>query len=446
MLKPEFAGLKLPIRMSSAFSSSAGIPTKIQVIPCGEWDHPQYGLIKITPDDIRQFAANFNKGLRKGVRITEGHEIMDEKPAVGWMTQVYDEGSKGLWADVEWTSDGKQMLSEKKYKYFSPEFYRDYEDPETRQEYSNVLVGGALTNSPYFKELQSIVLSDRNIINKQINTMSMNMKDLVKKEVSQLNADEKGFIKANKKMLDAEGLAKFKECFDEPAQPTAEEKAAAEAKAQAEAKAAEDKAAADKAAADKAVADAEAAKVAEAKAAEEKVVGDANEAKGLNRDGSEKKVEGSEKKFEQISASELAALRAAADQGKQAFAELKAAKMGADVSKLIFNDKTKEGSFLPKSKAGLQAFMESLNEKQYASFIALVGELPKASSMFSEIGKTDADGKSGDASETVEVKVAEKMKANPKMKYSEALKEVYSENKSLHDQYVAEKGGKIING
>lgn len=264
----------------------------------------------------------------------------------------------------------------------------------------------------------------------------MNMKDLVKKNVSELTADEKAFIKANKKMLDKEGEAKFKECFDETAQPTAEELAAKQ-QAEADAKVEADK----KAAADAAQAEADKKVADEKAAADKKATEDANIAAGKNADGTEK-VQGSEKV--QISASELAMLRDAADKGKQAFAELKKAKIAGDVSKLIFNDKTKEGAFLPKSQAGVQAFMETLSDTQYAAFVQLVGELPKSASIFKEIGKTDTSGNAGDAQATIETKVAEKMKAFPKMKYSEALKEVNSENLELAKQYIVEKGGKII--
>ena len=56
---------------------------EIHILPCGEWKHDIYGDIKITEEDIEEFVEHFNKGIRKGVTITEGHAGMQELPAVG---------------------------------------------------------------------------------------------------------------------------------------------------------------------------------------------------------------------------------------------------------------------------------------------------------------------------------------------------------------------------
>ena len=114
---------------------------------------------------MKEFVKNFNSGLRNDIPINEGHEVMDEKPAIGWFKKLVNKGSDGLWAVVEWTEQGKDLLRQKAYKYFSPEFYQQYEDPETRRVYNNVLVGGALTNKPYFKELTPVVFSEPSISN-----------------------------------------------------------------------------------------------------------------------------------------------------------------------------------------------------------------------------------------------------------------------------------------
>jgi hypothetical protein len=49
----------------------------------GEWDHPSYGHRKITEMDLAEFVRNFEAGIRKDLPIKEGHEVLNEKPAIG---------------------------------------------------------------------------------------------------------------------------------------------------------------------------------------------------------------------------------------------------------------------------------------------------------------------------------------------------------------------------
>jgi hypothetical protein len=71
-----------------------------------------------------------------------------ELPAIGWFTDIIDRGVNGLWAGVKWTDEGVQLLQQRAFKYFSPEFYEDYEDPETRKKHGHVLVGARSRTSP----------------------------------------------------------------------------------------------------------------------------------------------------------------------------------------------------------------------------------------------------------------------------------------------------------
>lgn len=392
--------------------AEAAIPTTIQLVPIGQWEHDLYGQILITPSDIQEFVDNFDAKVRKGVPITAGHEGMEELPAQGWIIKVVARAD-GLWGDVEWTEAGKALLADKAFKFFSPEFYREYEDPQTHTLYRNVLVGGALTKSPYFKELQAIMFSEPKI--KKLFTDTMNIEELAKKNVADLTADEVAFVKANKDTLTDEQKTHFTSVIDEPA---AEE-------------------------------------TAEEKEAREKAEGDANEAAGLNRDGSAKAapaadaaapatdaeieaaggevVAGSDRVA--LSRAAFSALTNKANQGAEAFAELKKKKIDEQTDALMFSDKNKEGKFLPKSKDNLRAFIETLQPAQATAFTALMTQLPK-SGLFSEAG---AGGKAveGTAMAEVEAKTAAKM-SEKKLGYAEALREVFSENAGLETRYDAE--------
>lgn len=404
MTKETIAAFKEEIIGAFAFefSEDAGLPEWIQLIPIGQWDHDLYGRISIAASDILEFKRNFEAKIRKGVFITAGHEGSEELPAQGWVLAV-DNRPDGLWGKVDWTQLGKQTLSDKQFKFFSPEFYLEYEDPETHQVYRNVLTGGALTKSPYFKELQAVVFSDKHINQPQPNTM--NTADILKKKASERSDAEKAFLTANK--------AKMSE--PEIAQVTAEEAAA--------------KVEADAAAAKKAEEDAAAAKKAEE---------DANEAKGLNRDGS---VKASEKTgMQQISAAELSILTEKANKGAEALKKLEASELTTAVGALVFNDKTKTGTFLPKDEEALKTFMEGLKSEQRTAFSALIAAIP-AKEIFREVGDGSAPA-AGSVQKEIDAKVAGIQASDKTISYSTALKRVFSEDKNLENRYDAELRGK----
>ena len=401
----------IPLEFSDSSEEAKGedgaaIPDVIHLIPVGQWEHPCYGPILITSSDINEFALNFANGVRKGVFITAGHEGMSELPAVGWISEVFPR-ENGLWGKVDWNEIGKELLADKAFKFFSPEFYQTYEDAETHQMFHNVLTGGALTKSPYFKELEAVIFSEP----KQHNSLNSNtmftLEELLAKKIEDLTKEEQAFIRENQAKLTEEQKTALTSILDAPETP--EEKEAREKKE------AEDKAAADK-----------------------KAQEDANVAAGLNPDGSAKsadpQVNASEKVM--ISASELKVLRDKADEGARAFAELKRQKVEASVTALVFSEGNSKGKFLPKQKDALKAFMETLDDGQRSKFAELVNAIPSKIGM-SELGSGDT-AVAGTAKAEVDMKIAAKQKENPKMGFSEALRAVMSENPGLEERYDRE--------
>jgi len=398
-----------------------GAPDEIQVLMCGKWNHPVYGPIIIEADDLAEFKQHFDEGLRRDIPITEGHESFDEKPAVGWFKTLTVKGD-GLWAAMEWTPKGKTLLAEKSYKYFSPEFYTEYEDPETREIYTNVLVGGALTNKPYFKSMSAVVLSERTI-NKQyiFNEITMDINTIKAKKVEELSAEEIAFLKEHKSELSTEELATFGSVLEDK-QETEEEKAA-----------------------------------------REKAEGDANEAKGLNRDGSAKEtpteltqeqkdanvaaglnedgtpkteVTASEKNKVSISASEYKALTDMANKGAKAFAELRESKVKTEASALVFSEQNSKGKVLPKDEAKLFSFMLGLTETQRKEFTEIVSAIP-SSKLFGEVGSGNGVVE-GTAAAELNNKVQKLMSDDKALKYSDAVRKVLASDKALAERYNAE--------
>jgi hypothetical protein len=393
--------------------SQVAIPSEIHLIPIGQWEHDLYGPILITASDIAEFANNFeNKDIRKGVFITAGHEGMQELPAAGWISKV-EARADGLWGTVEWNEMGKEILADKQYKFFSPEFYRDYEDPQTHSIYRNVLTGGALTKSPYFKELEAVVFSEAKIRKTFSNQPTMDINELLAKDVATLSDEEKAFLNEHKAEL------------------TDEQKTALGDVIVAETE--------------------EVAETPEEKTARETAEGDANEVAGLNRDGSAKEeaaaaVEPEAPTAEQIQASEkvtmsaveLAHLRSMADKGVQAFKELASKKLDGAVSALMFTESNKAGKFLPKEQTTLRSFMESLNATQLTQFSTLVTAIP-STQVFGEVGAAGAvePGTFAEVEILVNAKIKASEAAGGAMKYSDALKEVMAENKGLEERYDA---------
>jgi hypothetical protein len=209
-------------------SGVAEIPDTIHLIPIGQWQHDAYGPITITASDIREFVQNFNAGIRKGVPITAGHEGMMELPAVGWIQKV-EARDDGLWGTVSWTELGEEALEDRQYKFFSPEFYRDYEDPQDHQIYRNVITGGALTKAPYFKELEAVVFSEK-ILKTNFNEKTMTIAEILAKKMEELSDEEKTFIKEHASELTEEQKTAYTSIIEEPKAETEEEKTAREAK------------------------------------------------------------------------------------------------------------------------------------------------------------------------------------------------------------------------
>lgn len=351
---------------------------EIKVIPAGEWNHPQYGKITITEKDINDFIEHFEAGVRNDLPITEGHEVEDEtKPAIGWFKKLINKGRDGLWAIIEWTEQGKKLIQEKSYKYFSPEFYTNYEDPETRKKTKNVLVGGALVNRPYFKSLPAIVLSEQNLINNN----TMNIEEIIVKPIEELTDEEKDFLKENQEALSEEDKTKFASILEE--------------------------------------------KVEEEEKEEEKKEEEVEEEP--EKENPEEKVEASEKNI-MISKNVLKILEQKAELGVKASEELRKQKIENAAGELTFSEHNSKGTFLPKSKDKVVSFLLSLSDKQVEQFKEIIGELPKVE-MFGELG-SDA-GMPASKAEQIDTLIKAKQKEDGNLSYREALDQVLAENPDL---------------
>jgi len=385
----------VPIDLSFAEDKAGGY--ELQVLKPGQWDHPAYGMVEITPEIQQEFADNFKKDLRAhsstiGLPIDEEH--YSDRGATGWIKDLINKGNEGLFAIVEWNVKGRELIKNAIYRFFSPEFYFQYEDPEDRRLYNNVLVGGALTNRPYFKGLNPVVLSE-NLIHKH-----MDLKKIMEKVFADLSNDEKSFITSHFSELDEAGKEKFKEL--KPAE-TEEEK-----------KAREEKEAADKKAAEEAEAKKKEEEEAAKKKADEDAAAEAAKNNGNNINMSEAAIKD---------------LKDKADAGVKATEELKKIKMSEKISGFIYSESNAENGKLPAAlKDKVTEFAMSLNDAQATKFFEIVNAMPSAK-LFSELGESALANNDGSAapkgvdeySFSLDLKAKELMKANDKLSYQNAL-------------------------
>lgn len=133
----------------------------VEIMRTGEWKHPVYGELKITDKTLENIIYNFNDKVRgTDIPIDLEHEASQHKgEAAGWIKNLIKKGNK-LLAEIEWTKLGQEKIKDKIYKYFSPEFKFNYQDTETGKIYKDVLFGGGLTNKPFIKRMNPVMLSE----------------------------------------------------------------------------------------------------------------------------------------------------------------------------------------------------------------------------------------------------------------------------------------------
>lgn len=143
---------------------SEGDSKWVHALPFGEYTHPVFGKIKIDMPRAQKFAESVKTKVR-GIEpsINLNHDNTSPDGAAGWVKDA-DVRNDGLWLFVEFVKDTAQKVRDKKFKYFSIEYASKWTSPEGK-EFSDVILGGALTNRPFMKNLVPINLSESVISN-----------------------------------------------------------------------------------------------------------------------------------------------------------------------------------------------------------------------------------------------------------------------------------------
>lgn len=387
------------------------VPTDIEIMHVGDWDTPNHGRFSIGEADLEQYVQNFNAGVRKGVPIDLEHNTTGG--AVGWIKGLSKVGQT-LRANVEWTKAGSAALADRAYKYISPEFaVAGYKDPEGKiTSDRNVLLGGALTNRPLFKNLQAIVANDTgtkkagdestssltgdsgtdNNSNNVKEGAKMQLDDIRTKEASALTDEEKTFLSEHKAELSEAELTKFSLA------------AAPAAKKEGEGTGDNKDATASGAVATPAAA-------------------------AVAASDSKKGVEGV---TVTISASELADLKQAAELGVKAHQTLQHKEASDKVGGYITANQ-----FKPGGKDAITKFYLGLTPEQQATFDKdVVGSIQDKVVAAGEVG-SDSQGSIGSAAVALN-KRAEEIMASDKVDIRTAINKAKTENPELSTAYQAE--------
>lgn len=111
----------------------------------------RYGKRTVTTADIEQFADNWRHRRTRGIRrerivIDAEHET----GGIGWYREIFSQGGDGLWAKIALSANGRKLLDQRDFYFFSPTVAWESKDRVTGEEIRNQIVGGALTNYPVF--------------------------------------------------------------------------------------------------------------------------------------------------------------------------------------------------------------------------------------------------------------------------------------------------------
>ena len=120
-----------------------------------------YRGVKVTKSDLGEMIKNFEDNVlnqkKNELQVNYSHE--SHSIACGWITELRIKG-RFLEAKIRWTPKAKEMIEDEEFRYFSAEFAPSWQDVETEEVFTNVLLGAALTNIPFVPGMKPVALSD----------------------------------------------------------------------------------------------------------------------------------------------------------------------------------------------------------------------------------------------------------------------------------------------
>lgn len=158
------------------------LPSWIELAKVVEGTHRSYGKVKITKEDLASMHINFKDGV-VGVDIMIDFDHAQSE-AAGWLKEtklsVDGETLLGL---VKWTPKGSVSLSNKEFRYFSPEFNLSYTHPHSGKNHGPTLLGGGLVNRPFLKMDAIVEMSEKSNQGNAVDTIKMSEHNAIKADL-----------------------------------------------------------------------------------------------------------------------------------------------------------------------------------------------------------------------------------------------------------------------
>jgi phage I-like protein len=137
----------------------------LMAFPFGNYLHPRYGEIDLTTEKLTQMRDNFEAGVRGQdvpLDYQHGEDPAKGGRAAGWVLAM-DLKEDGLYWHVQMTPTALQEIRDGEWRYFSPEYAEEWQEPRSRNTFNNVVFAGALTNSPFLKGIAPLNLSELSV-------------------------------------------------------------------------------------------------------------------------------------------------------------------------------------------------------------------------------------------------------------------------------------------
>lgn len=138
------------LKDSDTIKLSADVPYVIELANTVEGFHVNFGEVSITKKDLISFKNNFdNNVVGVDISIDFDHETRE---AAGWVKEVFlSVDGETLLGVIKWTPKGAVSLTDREFRYLSPEFHPNWVHPHTGKAHGPTLLGAALVNRPFLK-------------------------------------------------------------------------------------------------------------------------------------------------------------------------------------------------------------------------------------------------------------------------------------------------------
>lgn len=189
--------------------ASADAWNKVAVV--GKWKGHNAGPFELTLPDLEQMVTNFNNATAIEVVADYEHATLsgNPAPAAGWVKELKVEDN-ALYARIDWLDDAKELIKAKKYKYLSPVLVPHMVDQVTGDDIGWALHSVALTNKPFFEELDAVQAKKET----QVQTKEEKVLDeKTKAEIEKLKKEKQDLEDENATLKAAKAEAKIDEAI-----------------------------------------------------------------------------------------------------------------------------------------------------------------------------------------------------------------------------------------